>query len=250
MTPAERPKRYEYRGQLLTLAQLAKLAGVEPRTFRARLRVSGMTIEEAMNFTFNAKGRRYEFRGQRITLEQIAKITGRSKKWARRRILDDKVIEAMRPHSDPKSHPRWRVYTYAGLKGTLADWAARTRLPYGTIYYRVHTLGMPIEEALKEIARKHVFLWPLKFWTELTFDGTTQPISEWALDYGITPAVIIARLERGLSIEEAITKPMVVARGQRLPSSKRRGASQDFPPPLGTGVGSTARDLQSKKLNG
>lgn len=50
----------------------------------------------------------------------------------------------------------------------------------------------------------------------LTYAGITQPITEWALDYGITPAVIIARLERGLSTETAITAPMVIAQGQRL----------------------------------
>lgn len=50
----------------------------------------------------------------------------------------------------------------------------------------------------------------------LTFDDIEQPITEWALDYGVTPAVIIARLERGLSVEQAITTPMVTAPGQQL----------------------------------
>lgn len=57
--------------------------------------------------------------------------------------------------------------------------------------------------------------------TVLTYDGVTQPISEWALDYGILTAVIIARLERGLSVERAITKPMVTAPGQKLIAHKR-----------------------------
>lgn len=52
--------------------------------------------------------------------------------------------------------------------------------------------------------------------TMITFDGITQPVTEWALDYGIAPAVIVARLERGLSVEQAITTPMVTARGQKL----------------------------------
>jgi hypothetical protein len=52
--------------------------------------------------------------------------------------------------------------------------------------------------------------------TMIAFDGMEQPVTEWALDYGIAPAVIIARLERGLPVEEAITKPMVAARGQKL----------------------------------
>lgn len=49
-------------------------------------------------------------------------------------------------------------------------------------------------------------------------DGIQQPIIEWALDYGITPAIIIARLERGLSVSDAITTPMQTGHhGQRLP---------------------------------
>lgn len=54
--------------------------------------------------------------------------------------------------------------------------------------------------------------------TILEHDGIQQPIMEWALDYGITPAIIIGRLERGMSIADAITLPMQTGfRGQRLP---------------------------------
>ncbi|MDW9841316.1 hypothetical protein GOB05_15210 [Sinorhizobium meliloti] len=54
--------------------------------------------------------------------------------------------------------------------------------------------------------------------TILEHDDIKQPILEWALDYGITPAIIIGRLERGMSIADAITTPMFVGHaGQRLP---------------------------------
>lgn len=54
--------------------------------------------------------------------------------------------------------------------------------------------------------------------TILEHDGISQPILEWALDYGITPDIIIARLSRGMTVSDAITVPMVVAnKGQRLP---------------------------------
>jgi hypothetical protein len=53
----------------------------------------------------------------------------------------------------------------------------------------------------------------------LEHDGLKQPIKEWALDYGITPAIIIARLERGMTIADAITTPMKTGyRGQKLVS--------------------------------
>ena len=54
--------------------------------------------------------------------------------------------------------------------------------------------------------------------TVLDHDSIQQPVIEWALDYGITPAIIIARLERGMSLEDAITTPMMTGhKGQRLP---------------------------------
>lgn len=52
--------------------------------------------------------------------------------------------------------------------------------------------------------------------TMLTFDGITQSIAEWALDYGIYPKVITDRLARGWTTERAITAPMACTAKQRL----------------------------------
>ncbi len=49
----------------------------------------------------------------------------------------------------------------------------------------------------------------------LTFDGITQPVSEWALDYGIPAELIIERLQQGQSVEAAITTMMPFATPQR-----------------------------------
>ncbi|HEV7251667.1 MAG TPA: hypothetical protein VGN97_01000 [Mesorhizobium sp.] len=50
----------------------------------------------------------------------------------------------------------------------------------------------------------------------LTFDGITQPITEWALDYGIPPELITRRLRDGWTVARAITTPMKVKPGARL----------------------------------
>lgn len=62
---------------------------------------------------------------------------------------------------------------------------------------------------------------------ELTHEGITQPIREWALDYGIPTHLIRDRLRRGWTVEKAITTPMNVAPGERLMDRARRpsGAS-------------------------
>jgi predicted DNA-binding transcriptional regulator AlpA len=62
----------------------------------------------------------------------------------------------------------------------------------------------------------------------LKFDGIEQPISEWALDYGITPEIIMARLHRGMTIERAITKPMPAKPGDRLPEPNRTPATVSY----------------------
>jgi hypothetical protein len=55
----------------------------------------------------------------------------------------------------------------------------------------------------------------------LTLDGLTQPIREWALDYGIPAKLIQSRLAKGWTVEQAITEPMPVSAGDKLPESKR-----------------------------
>ena len=51
----------------------------------------------------------------------------------------------------------------------------------------------------------------------LTYDGITQSIVEWALDYGITPVTIMLRLKQGMNVVTAITKPMPARPGDQLP---------------------------------
>lgn len=50
----------------------------------------------------------------------------------------------------------------------------------------------------------------------ITFDNITQPIEDWALDYGIPAALIKSRLKEGWSVERAITEPMPAAPGAKL----------------------------------
>lgn len=62
----------------------------------------------------------------------------------------------------------------------------------------------------------------------LTYDGTTQPVSEWALDYGIPAGQIIQRLQQGQSVEAAITTMMssgTPKRGRRAQTHYHDGVS-------------------------
>jgi hypothetical protein len=76
----------------------------------------------------------------------------------------------------------------------------------------------------------------------LAHDGVTQPITEWALDYGITPELILSRLSRGMRVGLAITKPMKTKPGDRLPDPCSPGVVSNLRASEGTGAGSAAQD--------
>lgn len=52
--------------------------------------------------------------------------------------------------------------------------------------------------------------------TIIEHDGTRQSVKEWALDYGITTAIIVARLKAGQTPAQAIETPIIALRGQIL----------------------------------
>lgn len=50
----------------------------------------------------------------------------------------------------------------------------------------------------------------------ITFDGVTQSLTDWALDYGITPETIRRRLSKGWPVAKAITTPIPAKPGDKL----------------------------------
>ena len=80
----------------------------------------------------------------------------------------------------------------------------------------------------------------------LTYQGITQPVVEWALDYGIPSALILTRLKSGASVERAITKPMTAKPGDKLDNDAfygRRGRVSNYQASKGTGAGSVAQEI-------
>src|SRR5688500_13809578 len=54
--------------------------------------------------------------------------------------------------------------------------------------------------------------------TYITFDGVTQSVRQWALDYGIPESRIRARLNDGWPEGRAVSEPMPSRPGRRLPA--------------------------------
>jgi len=76
----------------------------------------------------------------------------------------------------------------------------------------------------------------------VTLDGVTQPLIEWALDYGIPIKLLLNRIRLGMPVVKAITKPMPVKPGQKL-DDEAWGVVGDFLASAGTGAGSTAQEI-------
>jgi len=186
--------RITYQGKHMRVAELAKLAGISHQGMSHRLRMCGMSGEAAMDHTRWRPGRhqrRYEYRGQSLTVYELAELAGIP--W-------------------PTMYARLYRYDMTPEKAVAMG---------STVAQRT-----PLKRLIKAL-RRHV---APRFMSSLivSFDGITQSISEWALDYGIPATLIVERLHRGWSIPRAITEPMPVKPGQRPRSPRsiaRRAAS-------------------------
>jgi hypothetical protein len=117
-----------------------------------------------------------------------------------------------------------RLVTFNGKTQMLSAWARELGLQLGTLSARLRK-GMSVERALTPSSLRLVPApkeskpkrerqpKPPKL---LSLDGVTQPVDEWAADYGIPASLIAARIAKGWNEERAITTPMRVPKGFRL----------------------------------
>lgn len=169
------------------------------------------------------------------------------------------AITTMMPF-EPKPAGRAHTYTHDGQTLTIAEWSDRCGIPRSTLTQRL-SRGVPIGEAINpDLNRKNV---------AHTHDGETRTVREWADHTGINYETLHYRLGKlGMSIGDAIAmqkhaKPSSASRkhksavgnpdlasvaitvaGVRIEiESTGRGVVVNFGPSIGTGGGSTAREI-------
>ena len=75
--PVRKARRFDFRGEKLTIKEIAKRCKVPACTIDGRLRRHGMSIEEASDPRRRpSPASRFEFRGERLTVKEIAKRCG------------------------------------------------------------------------------------------------------------------------------------------------------------------------------
>lgn len=62
----------------------------------------------------------------------------------------------------------------------------------------------------------------------VTFDGRTQPMADWAHEYGVDYFAFRKRLVRGWSVERALTTPLQTSHHLTAPSSVGNGGDSSF----------------------
>lgn len=96
-----------------------------------------------------------------------------------------------------------RSLTFNGKTQTIAQWSREVGIGYTTIHRRL-LYGWPVELALTktDTSKHHTVGTRLRI---ISFDGRDQSISAWARALGVSESLIRQRLDRGWSVEDALT---------------------------------------------
>ena len=113
--------------------------------------------------------------------------------------------------------------TFDGRTQTLVEWAAEVGLNVLTLRNRLNRMSWPVERALTTARLDHT--WDTR-WRErladkqVTIGEDTLPIAWWARIRGLKQATVQMRLQRGCSVEEALTPGKIQSKRGRTPRAR------------------------------
>lgn len=142
------PKFHRFRGEWMTVKEIASLTGIIERTIHRRIQY-GLPIDEPPRF--GPEPKRYEFRGELMTARQIMAITGLSRSQVSKRTDGIRFFDLDEP-TDPYAGPpaNARVLFFHGISDSIAGWSRRTGIPHYVIRERILTMKWPLKRALTE----------------------------------------------------------------------------------------------------
>ena len=92
-------------------------------------------------------------------------------------------------------------FTYNGVEKTLKQFSRQYKIPYKTLWARIHitkwSIGKALTTPLNSVKKNYL---------KITHNGKTQNLASWAREFGLPWSTLNNRLLRGSSIEEALTK--------------------------------------------
>lgn len=232
---------YEMDGKAQTLKAWADEYGVKYTTLRHRVKVQGWELPKALALAPRAEQAELTMWGRTQPITAWAEELAISAATIRKRLA--KGMTTRRALLEPLPEDE-AIYSMDGQAKTLIDWAAgsdaplpvvRKRLADGWSLYKALTWpwtpappkAPPAPGTAAAIAqgrgvnpttlrvRRH------RGWTDAraattparpkggpyTYRGLTQPLKDWAEQYGLAVTTILSRLKRGWEIGEALTTP-------------------------------------------
>lgn len=187
-----------YKGETLPLSAWARRVGINKATLDHRI-TEGWTVEDALERPVRdaPEPQLLTLHGKTQTHTQWAAELELSASTIRQRKLAGKTdAEALLPVEEPDTR---RVVEFRGEALTLAEWADRIGIRVSNLKIRLERL--PLEEALTLPRGQPVLL---------HFGGASGTASEHARRLGVSPSLVADRLQRGWSLERALTLPLVV----------------------------------------
>lgn len=104
------------------------------------------------------------------------------------------------------------LLTHGGTTRPISEWAEITGLPYQALWSRVAVLGLSHSAALTRPLRDNN-----RHELDITFNGTTKTLSEWAKSTGMPFKTLWARINMmGWSVDRALSTPVRTSRIGRL----------------------------------
>lgn len=91
-----------------------------------------------------------------------------------------------------------RKHEWKGRKLSLVEIAEMEGIPYSTLIGRILGLGYSIDRAVSAARRVHKY--------ELSHDGRTQTVAQWASEIGIHPRKLHYRIAEGFTIAQIIAR--------------------------------------------
>lgn len=186
------PKLYAYRGQMLTLKQIAARVGMSSKTLQARI-YCGMTAEEAANTTMRRGQRqgmgKFELNGRLCTMDELAQIAGVARSTIQWRLeRGESVEEAVRPPRRPNTH------LYHGEEITMQRAAAIAGVSASELRRRMQTHGVTLEEAVDGRYEHALYL----------YKGGRVELKDIARDAGVPMSLLEQKVRSGLSVDRAL----------------------------------------------
>jgi hypothetical protein len=230
------PKLHRFRGDWMTVQQIAAITGKHVNLIYQRIR-QGRALDVDRKPGVPPKS--FDYRGEQLTIKQIQDRTGLSWHAVRARIVGDRFLE----QSDIDDLPREpgaheRMIFHGGRLMNLSAWARELGITRSCLVNRLDA-GWPIKAALTTPVQSRT-----RFVVMLRHDGKVMSLRKWAKELGCSRDHLFDRIfSRGEQVDRVLTTPRRPRRTatRTLP----RGDLLNFRPAKGDRRGDTRETFRS-----